>query len=317
MSASLGRAEPAVGWLGRLASTLSPRRVWREVRRSNPVGYLFVLPYVLFFAVFVAYPFGFAFFLTVHNWNIVRPEKPFVGTRNFEILFSDPLFWKALGNTAVFLAVHIPLQIAIALLLAVVLNQPLRARGLFRTAYFLPFVTSGAIVSLVWLRLYADDGLLNQALASLGLGHVGWLSDPRVAMPSIAVMATWKNVGYYLMIFLASLQAIPSQLYEESYLNGANAWQRFRYITFPMLNPAFILVVVLSTIGGFSLFVEPFVMTGGGPLDATLSLVLYLYQQAFQFLRMGYAATIGVVLALLIFVVTLIQRRFLEREVGY
>lgn len=293
------------------------RRTWRDIRRSNPMGYLFTLPYVVFFAVFVAYPLGFAFYLTVHNWNIVSPNKPFVGTRNYEILFSDPLFWKALGNTAIFLAVHIPLQIVVALLLAVVLNQQIRGRGLFRTAYFLPYVTSGAIVSLIWLRLYADDGMLNQLLATISLGPVGWLSNPKVAMTSIAVMATWKNVGYYLMIFLASMQSIPAQLYEESYLNGANAWQRFRYITFPMLNPAFILVVILSTIGGFSLFVEPFVMTGGGPLDATLSLVLYLYQQAFQFLRMGYAATIGVVLALLIFLVTVIQRRFLEQEVGY
>lgn len=301
-------ARPVPGPLG---------RAWQELRRSNPVGYLFTLPYLVFFAVFVAYPLGFAFYLTVHNWNIVSPNRPFVGTRNYEILFSDPLFWKALGNTAVFLAVHIPLQIAVALLLSVVLNQQIRARGLFRTAFFLPYVTSGAIISLVWLRLYADDGLLNQLLANLGLGAVGWLSDPRVAMGSIAIMATWKNVGYYLMIFLASLQSIPAQLYEEATLNGATAWQRFRHITFPLLNPAFILVVILSTIGGFSLFVEPFVMTGGGPLDATLSLVLYLYQQAFQFLRMGYAATIGVVLALLIFLVTVVQRRYLERDVSF
>ncbi|HET8985355.1 MAG TPA: sugar ABC transporter permease, partial [Trueperaceae bacterium] len=175
----------------------------------------------------------------------------------------------------------------------------------------------GAIISLVWLRLYADDGLLNQLLAKASLGPVGWLSDPKLAMVSIAIMATWKNVGYYLMIFLASLQAIPVQLYEEASLNGATQWQRFRHITFPLLNPAFILVVILSTIGGFSLFVEPFVMTAGGPLDSTLSLVLYLYQQAFQFLRMGYAAAIGLVLAVLIFLVTVVQRRYLEREVGY
>jgi multiple sugar transport system permease protein len=291
-------------------------RAWRSLRASNPIGYLFTLPYVLYFAVFTAYPLGFAFYLTVHDWNIVRDVRPFVGTRNFERLLGDELFWKALANTGVFLAVHIPLQIAIALLLAVVLNQQLRARAFFRVAFFLPFVTSGAIISLVWLRLYADDGMLNMYLGLFGLGPVGWLSDPRVAMTSIALMATWKNVGYYLMIFLAALQAIPEQLYEEAYLNGATAWQRFAHITFPMLNPAFILVVILSTIGGFSLFVEPFVMTGGGPLDATLSLVLYLYQQAFQFLRMGYAAAIGVVLALMIFLVTVVQRTYLEREVG-
>ena len=281
------------------------------------MGYLFTLPYLIFFTVFVAYPVGFAFYLTVHSWNIVRPEKPFVGFRNYERLLSDELFYKALQNTFVFLIVHIPLQIAVALLLAVVLNQKIPGRAFFRVAFFLPFVTSGAIISLIWLRLYADDGLLNNALNSLGLPALGWLSSPRLAMPSIAIMATWKNVGYYLMIFLAALQAIPNQLYEESYLNGANAWQRFYYITLPLLNPAMVLVVVLSTIGGFSLFVEPFVMTGGGPVDSTLSIVLYLYRQAFQFLRMGYAATLGVALALIIFAVTLLQRRLVEREVGY
>ncbi len=288
-----------------------------QTGRRNPIGYLFTLPYLIFFAVFTAYPLGFAIYLTFHNWNIVRPEQPFVGLQNFERLAKDELFWRALYNTGVFLVVHIPLQIAVALLLAVVLNQQIIARGFFRASFFLPYVTSGAIISLVWLRLYADDGLLNQFLGQVNLGPVGWLSDPRLAMPSIAIMATWKNVGYYLMIFLASLQAIPGQLYEEARINGATQWQRFRHITFPLLNPAFILVVVLSTIGGFSLFVEPFVMTGGGPLDSTLSLVLYLYQQAFQFLRMGYAAAIGLVLAVLIFLVTVVQRRYLEREVGY
>lgn len=303
-----------------MATTLTPgplKRIWQELRRSNKVGYLFTLPYIIFFAVFTAYPLGFAFFLTFHNWNIVRPERPFVGLRNYERLLGDELFWTALSNTMVFLAVHIPLQIAVALLLAVILNQQIRARTFFRVAFFLPFVTSGAIVSLIWLRLYADDGMLNQLLAQVGMGPVGWLSDRRLAMPSIAIMATWKNVGYYLMIFLAALQAIPSQLYEEAYLNGATGWQRFWHITLPLLNPAMVLVVVLSTIGGFSLFVEPFVMTGGGPVDSTLSVVLYLYRQAFQFLRMGYAATIGVALALIIFVVTLIQRRYIEREVGF
>lgn len=293
------------------------QRLRDDLRQTNPVGYLFTLPYLIFFTVFVAYPVGFAFYLTVHNWNIVRAEKPFVGARNYQRLLSDELFWKALQNTFVFLIVHIPLQIVVALFLAVILNQKIRARAFFRVAFFLPFVTSGAIISLIWLRLYADDGLLNGALAQLGLPAVGWLSSPRLAMPSIAIMATWKNVGYYLMIFLAALQAIPVQLYEESYLNGANAWQRFRYITLPLLNPAMVLVVILSTIGGFSLFVEPFVMTGGGPVDSTLSIVLYLYRQAFQFLRMGYAATLGVALALLIFIVTLVQRRLVEREVGY
>jgi multiple sugar transport system permease protein len=289
----------------------------RSRRRVDPMGYLFVAPYVIYFLVFVAFPVGFAFFLTVHQWNIVSPEKPFVGARNFVRLMNDELFWTALRNTFRFIVMYIPLQIALALLLAVVLNERLPMRAFFRTAFFLPFVTSGAIISVIWSRLYADDGALNKLLGAAGLGPVGWISSPELAMFSIAIMAAWKNVGYYMMIFLAALQAIPATLYEDAVLAGASPWQRFRYITLPLLNPAIVLVMVLCTIAAFSLFVEPFVMTGGGPLDSTLSVVLLLYREAFQYLRMGYAATIGVVLASIIFVVTYFQRRVVEQEVSY
>lgn len=289
----------------------------RSRRLGDLTGYLFVAPYVVYFLVFVAFPVGFAFFLTVHQWNIVSPEKPFVGARNFVRLINDELFWTALRNTFRFIVMYIPLQIALALLLAVVLNERLPMRALFRTAFFLPFVTSGAIISVIWSRLYADDGMLNKLLGAAGLGPVGWISSPELAMFSIAIMAAWKNVGYYMMIFLAALQAIPTTLYEDAVLAGASPWQRFRYITLPLLNPAIVLVMVLCTIAAFSLFVEPFVMTGGGPLDSTLSVVLLLYREAFQYLRMGYAATIGVVLALIIFVVTYFQRRVVEQEVSY
>lgn len=296
-------------------ATLASRS--RYKRPVNLTGYLFVAPYAVYFLVFVAFPVGFAFFLTVHQWNIVSPEKPFVGVRNYARLVNDELFWTALRNTFRFIVMYIPLQIGLALLLAVVLNERLPMRALFRTAFFLPFVTSGAIISVIWSRLYADDGALNQLLGTVGLGPVGWISSPELAMFSIAIMAAWKNVGYYMMIFLAALQAIPTTLYEDAVLAGASPWQRFRYITLPLLNPAIVLVMVLCTIAAFSLFVEPFVMTGGGPLDSTLSVVLLLYREAFQYLRMGYAATIGVVLASIIFAVTYFQRRVVEQEVSY
>lgn len=289
----------------------------RSRRPGTLTGYLFVAPYVVYFLVFVAFPVGFAVYLTVHQWNIVSPEKPFVGARNFVRLVHDELFWTALKNTLRFIVMYIPLQIGLALLLAVVLNERLPLRAFFRTAFFLPFVTSGAIISVIWSRLYADDGALNQLLERVGWGPVGWISSPELAMFSIALMAAWKNVGYYMMIFLAALQAIPTTLYEDAMLAGATPWQRFRYITLPLLNPAVVLVMVLCTIAAFGLFVEPFVMTGGGPLDSTLSVVLLLYREAFQYLRMGYAATIGVVLALLIFLVTYFQRRVVEQEVSY
>ena len=289
----------------------------RRKPRSNPWGYVFVLPYVLHFLLFTAYPLGFALFLTTHRWDIVSSEKTAVGLRYFQKLLGDELFFKALQNTLVFLAVHVPLQIVVALSLAVILNGAVRFRTFFRTAFFLPYVTSGAVIAIIWLQLYAGDGLLNGILHSVHLPAVEWLTSPKIAMPAIAVMATWKNVGYYLMIFLAGLQAIPESLYEEANLNGATGWQRFWYITLPLLNPAMLLVLVLSTIGAFSLFVEPFVMTGGGPVDSTLSVVLLLYRYAFQFLNMGYAATIGVVLAVIIFAVTYLQRRVVEQELTY
>lgn len=296
-------------------ATLASRS--RSKRPVNLTGYLFVAPYMAYFLVFVAFPVGFALYLTVHQWNIVSPEKPFVGARNFVRLVNDELFWLSLKNTLRFIVMYIPLQIGSALLLAVVLNERLPLRAFFRTAFFLPFVTSGAIISVIWSRLYADDGMLNQLLGRVRWGPVGWISSPELAMFSIAIMAAWKNLGYYMMIFLAALQAIPTTLYEDALLAGATPFQRFRYITLPLLNPAVVLVMVLCTIAAFGLFVEPFVMTGGGPLDSTLSVVLLLYREAFQYLRMGYAATIGVVLALFIFVVTYFQRRVVEQEVSY
>ncbi|RKY63804.1 MAG: sugar ABC transporter permease, partial [Candidatus Latescibacterota bacterium] len=238
-----------------------------------------------------------------------------VGLANFIRLASDSLFFRALYNTFIFLAIHIPLQIAVALFFAELLNRKLRLIGLFRAAYFVPAVVSGVVVTILWQQLYADTGVLNKLLAKLGLGRVPWLTSPSWAMPSIAIMATWKNVGLYIVMFLAGLQGIPRELYEAAELDGASKFQQFFHITLPMLNPVVVLVLVLSTIGGFSLFIEPYIMTGGGPLNSTLSAVLYIYKQAFYFYRMGYAATLGFAFALIIFLVVALQRRFVEREV--
>lgn len=292
---------------------------WRwlrdRFRESQKIGYVFVLPYLVFFAVFVAYPLIFAFILVFHSWNIVSPMR-FVGLWNIErLLFNDPLFWKALGNTLKFLMLHIPLQLVLALMIAVILNQRIPLRGFFRSAFFLPFVISGAVVTILWQALYSTDaGVFNLVLRKLGLPGVGWLTDPGIAIYSIAIMATWKNLGFYIILFLAGLQGIPGYLYEAAAIDGANRWHQFWRITLPLLNQITLLVVILSTMGGFSLFIEPFVMTGGGPADSTLSVVLYLYKHAFQFLHMGYAATIGFVLAAMVFVVIVIQRKLMSGE---
>ncbi len=209
-----------------------------------------------------------------------------------------------------FLAIHLPLQMVIALTLAWVLNRPLFFRSFWRAAFFLPVVISGAAVTILWSALYATDvGLINGLLARLDLGPVPWLTDPAIAMPSIAVMATWKNVGFYIVIYLAGLQSIPRSCHEAIELEGATAWETFRHVTLPLLKPQTLLVVTLSTIGGFQLFIEPYILTGGGPLRRTLSMVLYMYRNAFSYQKMGYAATLGLALALIIAAVLVLQRR--------
>lgn len=292
-------------------------KLQREFRSSDKVGYIMVLPYVLHFLIFVAYPLVFAFILVFCKWDIVSPME-FAGLRNIERLMRDTTFWTAVTNTLRFLALHIPLQIVLALLIAVVLNGPIKLRGFFRGAFFLPFVISGAVVTILWQQLYSTDaGVFNLVLTKLGANPVPWLTDPSIAIYSIAVMATWKNIGFYIILFLAGLQNVPRELYEAASIDGADKSTQFWKITLPLLSPITLLVVMLSTIGGFGLFIEPFVMTGGGPAESTLSVVLYLYKNAFQFLRMGYAATIGFALALMIFVVTLVQRKLLDVEQPY
>jgi multiple sugar transport system permease protein len=295
-----------------LAKVLRPKE--SPTAQRNRVGYLMVLPYLVHLAVFLGYPLAFAFVLIFHRWNIYTPMK-WVGLGNIKLLLTDPLIWRALVNTLYFLLIHIPLQLFVALGLAQLLNQKIRGRAFFRASYFMPVVVSGVVVTILWQQMYASEtGLINVLLQSFGLSKIGWLTDRRYAMPAIAIMATWKNVGLYVVLFLVGLQAIPSDLYEAAELDGASAWQKFRLITVPMLNPTIMLVLVLSTIGGFSLFIEPYVMTGGGPANSTLSGILYLYKQAFFFSKMGYATTIGFFWAIMIFAVVILQRRFVETE---
>lgn len=275
-----------------------------------------VAPYVLHFLVFISFPVIFSFFLMFNQWNIISPMK-FVGFQNFYKLLHDAQFFRSLLNTLIFLVIHIPLQIIIALAFAVLLNQKIRFIGFFRAAYFLPVVVSGVVVTILWQQLYGyETGLLNRMLAGMGIQKVGWLTNPAIAMASIAIMATWKNVGLYIVLFLAGLQTVPHYLYESADLEGANAWQKFRYITLPMINPTMFMVVILSTIGGFSLFIEPYVMTGGGPLNSTLSAVLYIYKEGFFYYHMGYASTLGFFFAGVILLVIIFQKKYVERETG-
>lgn len=284
------------------------------VNKRKVVPYLLVSPYIVHFFLFVAFPVIFSVVLTFHNWNIISPMK-YTGLNNYIRLFNDATFFKSLVNTLIFLAIHIPLQITVALFLAEILNQKIKLRGIFRGAFFMPVIVSGVVVTILWQQLFGfDTGLLNRLLTGIGLGKIGWLTDPNIAMSSIAIMATWKNVGLYIVLFLVGLQTVPVQYYEAADLEGATHWQKFFKITLPMINPMIFMVVILSTIGGFSLFIEPYIMTGGGPMNSTISAVLYIYKQGFFFNHMGYAATLGLFFALIILAVVIIQKKFIEKD---
>ena len=286
-----------------------------KLSKAKLLPYLMVSPYLLFVLVFVVFPVLFCLFLTFHKWNIIAPMQ-FAGMDNYSRLFQDRLFWKAIGNTLKFLLLHIPLQLIVSLSLAWLLNHKIRAVSFFRASFFMPVIVSGVVVTILWQQLLGyDTGLINKMLMSIGLNKVGWLVDPDMAIYSIAVMATWKNVGLYVILFLVGLQTVPPQYYEASELDGASRWQQFYHITLPMINPTIFMVVILSTIGGFSLFIEPYIMTGGGPLNTTLSAVLYIYKQAFQYYNMGYSATLGFFYAIMIMTVVVLQKKFIEKEV--
>jgi len=282
--------------------------------RKDAIGYAFTAPYILFLLVFTAYPLLFSFYLVFHSWDLITPPE-YVGLKNFYFLMHDTDFWQALLNTLIFLAIHIPAQVVFSIMIAMALAEKIVAKTFFRAAFFLPVIISGAVVTILWAKLYSTDtGIFNQLLGLAGIAPVKWLTSTSLAMPSIAVMATWKNMGFYIVLFLAGLLNIPAHLYEVSKIEGTTRWQDFWHITLPLLRPTMLLVVVLSTFGAFSLFIEPYVMTGGGPLNSTMSVVLYMYKHAFLFQHMGYAATIGFALAAIILLVVLIQKKYLDSD---
>jgi multiple sugar transport system permease protein len=290
----------------RSVSTLGPR--------PSALGPLvFVAPALLLIGIFFFLPIVAALLLSFTDFDIYAigdlRNARFVGLQNYVRLAETPLFWKALGNTFYFALVGGPLSIAASLGAALLLEHKLvRWKSFFRTVYFAPFVTTLVAVAIVWRYLYhARYGLVNYTLGKVGVAPVDWLGDPRWAMPAIIVMAVWKNFGYNMLIFIAGLQAIPTELYEAAHLDGAGAWQRFRNVTLPMLAPTFLFVGVITMIGYFQLFAEPYVMTQGGPLRSTTSVVLLMYEEGFRGWRMGYAASLAFVLFLVILAWTALQ----------
>jgi multiple sugar transport system permease protein len=276
-------------------------------------AYAFLAPSLILFLIFRHGPAVFSLVLSFFNWTMVD-DPEFVGTRNFTQLAQDDVFWKALWNTVKYTVFAVPPDIIIALGLAVLLNQHLRGMKFFRLAYFIPVVTSGALVAIVWRWLYQPRGIINGFLLDLGLTPQAWLTDTTLVLPSIAAMAVWKHVGFNMLILLAGLQSIPPELEEAARLDGAGRMRIFFNITLPLLKPVIVLATILTTIGSFQMFDAAFVMTGGGPFYASTTLVYYTYLKAFNQYQMGYGATIALVLFLIILVVTLIQRRVLKGD---
>ncbi len=280
--------------------------------KFKPV-YFFLAPALTAIFVFFFIPVISAFLISFTDFDIYAignySKFRFTAFDNYIKLFDNPLFWTALKNTLFFVIISGPLSIAVSLGAALMLNSKLvKFKGIFRLVYFMPVVTTLVAVSIVWRFIYHPEfGLLNYGLSFFGVGKIDWLGDPNWSMPSIILLSIWKNFGYNMIIFIAGLQNIPEELYEAAGIEGANAWQKFVNITLPMLAPTTVFITIITMIGYFQLFAEPYIMTQGGPLDSTLSIVLYMYQEGFRWWNMGYSSAIAFVLFVIILVGTMIQ----------
>jgi len=287
--------------------------------RINPALW-FVAPALALIGLFFFLPVAAALLLSFTDFDIYalgdRGTLRFVGLDNYFRLLKDPMFWIALKNTLYFVAVGGPLSVAVSLGVALLVNHRLvKFKGVLRSLLFLPVVMTLVAVAVVWRYLYHPRyGFLNYALGLVGIGPIDWLGDPRWAMPAIILMAIWKNFGFNMIIFIAGLQSIPTRLYEAATIDGADAWRQFRHITLPMLAPTSLFVTIITMIGYFQLFAEPYVMTQGGPANSTLSVALLMYQEGFRWWNMGYAAAVAFVLFAWILAGTVLQLMLRTRE---
>jgi multiple sugar transport system permease protein len=304
------------GVTGARVGPVAPRHGWRQ----DLIGWSFAAPFVILFGIFLALPIVAALALSFTSFGLRDLQNPigttFVGLENYADMFADPKFWKSLGNTAYFVVVGVPLTLVLGLVIANALSRGItRFRTAFRVGYYLPVITSIVAIAIVWrFLLNPDVGLINMLLKNVGIDGPAWLANPTLAMPSIIAMAVWRNVGFAMVVFIAGMQAIPAVLYEAAAIDGAGRWKAFRYVTLPMLRPTILFMLVITTIGYLQLFEEPFVMTDGGPLDATLSVTMYMYQQGFEFFHQGYASAIAYVLFVIVAVVAFLQFKFLRSE---
>ncbi len=268
--------------------------------------------------LFVYVPLGYAFFVSFHRWNMIRPMK-FVGFRNYINLLTSEEFWHSLYVTFIYIMGTVPTSVILGLLLALLLNASwIKGKGLFRTMFYIPVVTAMAAAAVVWNWLFEPNvGLINFTLKLFGISPKQWLNDPHWAIVALIIVGVWKRVGYNMVLFLAGLQSIPKTYYEAAMIDGASNFKRFWYITLPLLSPTTLFVTIIQFIASFRVFISVSVMTKGGPAKSTEVITYYLYENAFNFLKMGYASTIAVIMFLIMFLLTLLQFRVSQRRVFY
>ena len=298
----------------------------RDKEIKNKVSYnkqetlwalFFLSPKIIGLVFFTLGPVIASFLISFTDWDLV--SKPiWIGLDNYKHLIRNDVFVKSLITTCYYTVVSVPLGLVLSLLLAVAMNQKIKGIVVFRTAFFLPVISSMVAIALLWRWIYNSQyGLLNYFLGLICIPPQNWLGNTKLAMPSLIAMSVWKGLGYNMMIWLAALQGIPEDLYEAARIDGASKWQQFKNITVPLLSPTTFLLLILGLINSFQVFEQSFVMTGGGPAKATLTIVLYLFSNAFEWLRMGYASAMAYILALIIFVLTLIQFKYQKKWVHY
>jgi multiple sugar transport system permease protein len=298
-----------------------PRRRSRRLTTlfgRQPLGMALAAPYVVFLAVVFAYPLGLAVYMSFHRYFFTAPgaqvARPFVGLDNYKTALSDPAVQRSFLNVVEFLVINVPLTMVLSLVLASALNGAARGRTFLRVSYYVPYVTASVAVVAVWLFMFSSDGMVNQMLGPLAPSP-SWLVNSTLAMPVIAVFVTWKQLGFFILLYLAALQNVPKELYEAASVDGAGKFRSFMNVTVPGVRPATTLVVILATITGANLFTEPYLLTnGGGPVGASTSPVLVMYQKGIEQGSPDIASAIGVILVIGVLVVSLINRRLLERD---
>lgn len=285
-------------------------------RREWLSALLFLSPTLVVFSAFILFPLVFSFYLSFHEWNMFSGQREFIGLANYTQMFGDPEFWRVFRHTIVYTVGTVPVNMALALFVAFILNGQIRGKKFLRTAFFTPVIISSVAAAVIWRWIFDPNlGVLNHVLGLIGISPVNWMNDPSAAMTALIIVGVWKTFGINMILFAAGLSGIPDHYYEAAEIDGAGPWAKFWRITVPLLSPTTLFIMVLSIIGSFQVFDLVYVLTYGGPLGSTKVLVFYLYEHAFRFFNMGYASAVAYLLFFVLFILTMIQIRFFKDQV--